>query len=603
MGTRLVVALAVPLLGVGWLAAAQVSRVSADRARATRAEARADQVGALAALALSLREEQAMVTVLSGAAQLHVPPALLTIALGFDPHERFEAAATAVEATWGLVPGAPAADAATLAALRAEVRQGRLTGVDGLPAAYLTVAHELERVLADALVALRTATSAAGTGEQAAADVTTVSASVQALVAGLDQMGTMTALVESGLQARDVALPHALLDTNLLDDALDDVVAQGGPVADRAAALRSAPWFVTLQQRLDTIVTDAIDGRASSVAPADLRPLFDAFDQRGEALGGLVHAAVGVVRADAEAQVRADVGEVRRVMALAAGLLVVCAAASVAMARSTTRPLRAIERRTHQLVAGELDGSPLPTGGPREVAAAARAIDDLVTTLAVVTERADALAHGNLDAAGADRTVPGRLGASVQDAVSRLRATLAETNALRDELAHAATHDLLTGLPNRRAFLARLDEELRSPDGAPALVFVDLDGFKQANDTFGHPVGDAVLCGVADRLRALGPADPFSRFGGDEFVCLVPDGDAGRALGRRVVDALREPFVVDGAAVTVGASVGVALGGGPREDAAGLLARADAAVYAAKAAGRNCVVVADAVRATAPAAR
>src|SRR4051812_33076544 len=120
-------------------------------------------------------------------------------------------------------------------------------------------------------------------------------------------------------------------------------------------------------------------------------------------------------------------------------------------------------------------------------------------------------------------------------------------------------HDDLTGLANRRLFSARLAETLAQ--GNASVLLLDLDRFKQVNDTLGHEVGDRLLCQVAERLvDGLTASTLVARFGGDEFAILVPDADnlAARACAELVRDALRRPFDLDGLAVAVEASVGVA---------------------------------------------
>ncbi len=157
-------------------------------------------------------------------------------------------------------------------------------------------------------------------------------------------------------------------------------------------------------------------------------------------------------------------------------------------------------------------------------------------------------------------------------------------------LAHT---DELTGLPNRRDVLARLDTALRRGQRC-ALLIVDLDHFKRINDTHGHPAGDAVLRAAAEVLRAEGHAPAAAgRLGGEEFVLVLPGADlaAARAVAERVraaVQALDLRAVVHDAAVTT--SVGLTLGQ-PGEDASALLRRADRALYLAKARGRNRVEV------------
>jgi cyclic di-GMP phosphodiesterase Gmr len=147
--------------------------------------------------------------------------------------------------------------------------------------------------------------------------------------------------------------------------------------------------------------------------------------------------------------------------------------------------------------------------------------------------------------------------------------------------------DLLTGLVNRGALFEAMTRSL-AEDGC-GLLFCDLDGFKQVNDRFGHAVGDLVLAEAGARLRGVvGPADLPARFGGDEFVVLCPEGDPQRlaALARSVVERLGEPYAAPEGRVTVGVSVGTAVGG-PGDAADELIARADRDMYGVKTTRRR----------------
>ncbi len=171
-------------------------------------------------------------------------------------------------------------------------------------------------------------------------------------------------------------------------------------------------------------------------------------------------------------------------------------------------------------------------------------------------------------------------------AVSALqRARLLET------VQHQATHDALTGLPNRVLFLERLLAELpvAGPGAHLGVLFCDLDRFKFVNDELGHAAGDELLRQVAARLRAaIRPCDTVGRLSGDEFAIILPglvehaDADG---LAGRVVDCFDEPFRLEGRALAVGTSVGVAVHA-PGEDAEELMRRADAAMYRHKQAHR-----------------
>jgi diguanylate cyclase (GGDEF)-like protein len=162
-------------------------------------------------------------------------------------------------------------------------------------------------------------------------------------------------------------------------------------------------------------------------------------------------------------------------------------------------------------------------------------------------------------------------------------------------ISHLARYDELTALPNRLNFRDEIERLLAAPRDAgqmSALLFVDLDQFKQVNDTLGHPCGDQLLCAVADRLRAmLRPEDFVARFGGDEFVVFqqnIKSTDDAAGLARRIVDHLSERYEIGNHLVEIGASVGIAMTSPDGSISADtLLKNADMALYRAKADGRG----------------
>jgi diguanylate cyclase (GGDEF)-like protein len=167
---------------------------------------------------------------------------------------------------------------------------------------------------------------------------------------------------------------------------------------------------------------------------------------------------------------------------------------------------------------------------------------------------------------------------------------------LRDELAHLASHDGLTGVANRRQVLDRFAAMAAGSGTSMGVVFCDVDGLKAINDTYGHAAGDAVLTAVASRLAAtIRSHDDVGRIGGDEFVVLL-DRISTHADLAAVAEKLRMhvsgPVEVHGRRIPVSASFGAALVN-PDDDARTALDRADDSLYRAKAAGRDAVMVAD----------
>jgi diguanylate cyclase (GGDEF)-like protein len=161
-------------------------------------------------------------------------------------------------------------------------------------------------------------------------------------------------------------------------------------------------------------------------------------------------------------------------------------------------------------------------------------------------------------------------------------------------ITHLARYDELTALPNRVSFRDEIERLLAISHDAErlsALLFVDLDQFKQVNDTLGHPCGDQLLCAVANRLREmLRPEDFVARFGGDEFVVFqqnISSPEDAASLARRMVERLSERYRIDNHLVEIGASVGIALTSPEGVSADTLLKNADMALYRAKADGRG----------------
>lgn len=232
-----------------------------------------------------------------------------------------------------------------------------------------------------------------------------------------------------------------------------------------------------------------------------------------------------------------------------------------------------------------------PASAPPAVAAAMNEWGDAVDVIVPLAEQGEflgLLCAGYREALTLDQeTAFERLQGVADLAIPALSKTR-----LLDEVRHQALHDSLTGLPNRTFLEQEVKGRLADPDGGSlALLFIDLDRFKNVNDSLGHDYGDVLIRQAADRIQdALRPSDTLARMGGDEFVVALPDVPspaAAEAVAGRIIQHLEQPFHLAGRYLYVSASIGIAVrpvGGG---DYASLLQEADGAMYAAKAGGRG----------------
>src|SRR6266478_9331228 len=187
---------------------------------------------------------------------------------------------------------------------------------------------------------------------------------------------------------------------------------------------------------------------------------------------------------------------------------------------------------------------------------------------------------------------PSRWHQRIVEACVDLSALAIERKEARAQIARLAYYDMLTGLPNRARLRDMISEAVQAcpAGGHVALAFLDVDNFKDVNDTLGHSAGDELLVELAQRLRAqLQPGDMLGRLGGDEFVFVLPNRDAAEAslIASRVTEALVVPLRIGTRQVPVSASMGISLYPDNATDIDALIQQADVAMYKAKRAGRS----------------
>ena len=377
-----------------------------------------------------------------------------------------------------------------------------------------------------------------------------------------------------------------------------------GASADMGTQLRGtlATEWDRIQQLPQAVQYDTfVDPTAAHGASKTLTAMFVVAEDgtaKQAALSGLLSHAIALATTAATSS-RATISSHMAVsMALTIGLILACLFVAFLASSAISRPVRRLAEEAEQISRGNL--IEVRPGGPFEVRTAGEALAATSASLRRIEAQAADLAAGRLDSASLRDALPGPLGKVVHASISRIIETIHEREALQSELAHQAAHDPLTNLPNRAAALRQIEGALARAARSGhmvGLLFVDLDGFKTVNDTFGHAAGDEVLRTVANRMRgAVRAGDVVCRLGGDEFVIVVEDAGSEHSVlttAHHVLAAVSRPVSFADVEIPVGASIGVGISTDGTSDADTLLGEADAAVYRAKSGGRGQVEVFD----------
>ncbi len=590
-----------PLVGVVVLAAAAAQTRADEAASAERAE---DAVRTLALLDAARRSaELELIPVISlrvietpeMLAGLQIPEPVLEAQRAVATEEAGRLRRATDEALAGIPAGSPGAEAAqragaALAELRSESGAGGID-IEDAYLRFLAVSNDLMNAQ-QATATLATSQGVPAATTRAIQDVLTIGHLTQAASRQVPlYLGSVFTNGDDSLIGSRTAWQTAWLDFQDAERAMD-VLSQ--------PALRDQ-WRRLHSSAAPVLVERVLAGGGAGAAPRsepsgfvlqDILGLLSGTQERSDLLAGLVGSAVDEATALVSADRERAGAALQVVLVLGAVILVGSLLGAVVLGRSVARALRLLAGQATQISEGSL--VEVEVAGPREVRTVSAALGSAVAGLRRIQDQAQAVARGDLDNALLDQSLPGPLGEVVHASVREIVQSVRQREELQFALAHQATHDALTELPNRAQAVTLVTAALhrgRRSGAMTGLLFVDLDGFKAVNDGHGHAAGDAVLREVAARLGAgVRPGDVVCRLGGDEFVVLVEPVRSEQdllELAQRLIASLSEPIRVQRARVRIGASIGVAIGRDGGTDADVLFAEADIAAYRAKAHGRG----------------
>jgi diguanylate cyclase (GGDEF)-like protein len=613
---RLLLLIGVPVLGMVVLATSITLQRLETTDRATEVVRDVDRLGLLVNARSALHAERIPTEAIMRAGGVGSNTAVWSALLGYDVDQEMLDARTKVDAALAALGDDAVLDVEQLTAARAatagsgtdpatklqsDTVKGQYDGLDAqlsdaIAQSLVSIRYEADDLAGSALVNASLDGLSAATSALDAVDSQIGALSTQFLEGG-PRKGSDITLVDATTrqQIASTALESTSLSTvteswkDLKDD--DTVQAFDYMVTDTIAKNAAAGSAATNLPDDDTAAIDPMSP-TSSVPEADLEQFTDmskAGQHYEEGLYEIITTASASMRLAVRSISDAAITDLQRWVAFAMALAVLTVIVSLWFARSISLPLRRLAVRAEAVSAGDLDQPPLGRQGQRDIAVTFEAFDDLTANLRLLDAKANALATLDFDADALAKPLPGRLGQSLQESVQVLSGSILERDQLQKSLEQQATHDALTGLHNRAAANDALERALarsrRSGVGL-AVLFVDLDDFKRANDTFGHAVGDQVLREVANRMVSVARAGDFvARLGGDEFMILVEnvhEADEVAHLADRMVTEVSRQIELSPLRVQIGASVGIAFAWSGDEEATQLLAWADLAVYRAK---------------------
>lgn len=593
-----------PLLGLAFLAFGRLADANSSNANLNEVQAATTELVEVVELQSAVQNENFWLATTVGIEALGFSPSLVALALGIDPTEQLALAEAKTDRVVARV------DIDGLSSALADARRnptGR-AGVSGPLDMIETeivkgaVLEKVERVISlaaeqpDGSQLVILARKLQGTNE-VRSSFSRLRAAFFANFDDLDADARRLVMLE--LSKRLILYERELEELDLLiapDDSLADPFDSLLANEDRSEVL-VAIRLVLADFGYITTGSEAPDPTSGSAVDEAVALYFSRAEFATLVHFDLVAAATDVLTDAVDDQREAAGRSAMVVLAASLAIAFVTIGSIVTATRWIVRPLADLGRTALALTLGG-KGSLRPASGPREIRLIHVALAEAISNLERTEQQAIALADGALNDPSLNQVVPGRFGATLHSAIEQLRSSISYQEKFSDQLAYEAGHDGLTGLANRRAAIDFLTNSLSMPDEQAdgqspvrqtTVFFIDLDHFKEVNDTHGHAAGDDVLCTIAKALRTCARSnDMVGRIGGDEFL-IVSDGPSttaeGQSMGERYLTAIKESL--DDTS-QIGASIGVAMGHSG-DDIDTLLAEADVAMLEAKNQGRDAV--------------
>lgn len=609
---RLLVLVLLPLVALTSVSAPLALRARVDAQRAQTGDQEVPAVTAIVRALDAVVVEQGQAETVLYARGSGFPISMVNYMLGSNVEDQLRSAelATDRDMAW-LAPSLAQHLLAELKSVRALIDGSQATPGKSIDPRYEQVESTLDGAAASALATVEQKmllTSGSATVSRALSALGWCFHLVQAAAA---QARDDTATFFGTPNARKEAAVRLAQNNALFEEAGQQLAQSGVPAVARAWEAVVANPSVRLYNQF---LVDGAQGMAlpfvagrivqtpTSISFATMVGAFKGISAHWRLISDVVARASATVLVSATSLANANNRSYQLWVTLMALGAAVALAVAVVAAQSISRPLRRLAEMARLVVGGHLEVDRLVPSGPTETVVVADAFNALMTNLRLLESKAQALAACDFDNEVLSTPLPGQLGASLQDSVRVLAGSIQDRHQLQERLAYEATHDTLTELTNRAAAITSLEQALaraRRHADTTAVLYIDLDNFKQANDLHGHRTGDHILREVGARLSGVvRTGDIVARVGGDEFVVIaerVEGPEEAEALAARLVKALSEPVEWQDVRLSTGASIGMTLAHGDDADPLELLARADLALYQAKQRGGQGVYVYDEV--------